>query len=225
MIAIALRVRPGARPGAVFAMGLLIALPCMASASAADNPVLRKLLEQKIIEELSSHNSEETAWFDEKSKDREKVFQMNLFGREIDKRVASWTEQSKTWFWLVDPDRTLSIEMREFAIEEGRVRFALSARAKAGFRVWGRIPKLVKGNASGTVWVKFEIEGSAAIGGKGLEKSEITRLDGHFRDLQFTNDLASPLERLVTDALNDRVRDKNKKLRRSVQEAIDRVAI
>jgi len=184
---------------------------------------VRKLLERVIVGELNEHHSQDTAWYNEKRKDKQKLFQMNLFGREIDKKVASWTEESKTWFWLDNPKETLSLELTRFAIQDGRVEFALAARANAGFRVWGRIPRLVQGNASGTAWVKLAIEGSTAVGGGGLTDSRITKLDGKLRDLQFNNDLASPLEKLVTDALNDQVRDRNRKLRRSVEKAIDKV--
>ncbi len=178
-----------------------------------------------LIAELKAHDSEETAWYDENTKDKRKVVQFNFFGREIDHRVASWTEQSKSWLWTEEPDNTLTLELRQFEVHDARLHFALDARAKLGFRVWGRIPRLVRGNASGTVWAKFTIEGSAAVGGGGLTDAKITKLKGKLRDLQFNNDLASPLERLVVDALNDHVRKKNKKLRRSVEKAIDRVKI
>lgn len=199
--------------------------PRAVRAADADNPILRKLIERKIREELNQHDSEDKAWYDEKSKDRVKYFQMNFFGREINRRVASWTEQSKTWVWLEDPEEKLALEVTHFAIRDGRVEFALSARAKAGFRVWGRIPRLAKGNASGTVWVKFEIEGSAALGGEGLKDSRITRLKANLSDLQFNNDLGSPFENLVVDALNNHVRKKNGKLCGSVEKAINRVEI
>ena len=184
---------------------------------------MRNLLQKVIVNELKSHDSEQSAWYNDKSKDKKKVAQFNLFGREIDHKLASWTEESKTWFWIEDPDHTLSLTLSQLTINEQRVEFALSARAKAGFRVWGRIPRLGRGNASGTVWVEFDVAGSAAVGGGGLKEATITKLAGKLDDLQFNNDLASPLEKLVVDALNDHVRDKNDKLRASVEKAINRV--
>jgi len=200
-------------------------LACCPRAVAQDNPILRKLLEQKIVEELSEHHSEETAWYQEKSKNKVKYFQTNLFGREIDKKVASWTEETKTWIWLEEPAKTLSVKLTQFTLRDGRAEFALTMRAKAGFRVWGRIPRLVKGNASGTVWLDTEIAGSATLGGEGLKDGRITKLDGKLSDLQFNNDLGSPFERLITETLNDRVKSKNEKLRGSVEKAINKVKI
>jgi hypothetical protein len=211
------------RPPVVISTVLLTACGMAGFARAQELPVVRNLLQKVIISELKSHDSQESAWYNEKSKDKKKVAQFNFFGREVDHKVASWTEESKTWFWIDDPDHTLSLTLSQLTIKEDRVEFALSARAKAGFRVWGRIPRLGKANASGTVWVEFDVAGSAAVGKGGLKDAQITKLAGKLNDLQFNNDLASPLERLVVDALNDHVRDKNDKLRASVEKAINRV--
>jgi hypothetical protein len=203
--------------------GIAILLLSAAPAGAQDIPLVRTLLERVLREELASHDSEETAWYNDKTKDKIKYFQMNLFGREIDQRVASWTEETKSWIWIERPAESLSLELTQFEVRDGRIHFAVNAKAKLGFRVWGRIPRLVQGNASGTVHSKFTLAGSTAIAGGGLAESQITRLDGKLRELQFTNDLASPLEKLVTTALNDHVENKNKKLRTSVEKAINRV--
>jgi len=71
--------------------------------------------------------------------------------------------------------------------------------------------------------VSFEIAGSGAVGAGRLEQSKITLLTGHVNDLRFNNRLGRPYEDLVKDALNDYAQDKNEKLRRSVEKAIDRV--
>ncbi len=190
-------------------------------AAAQDLPFVRKLFEQMLIEEMAEHDSQETAWYHEKSVDKKKWTSGKLLGRKI--RLASWTEQSKTWFWLENPQQTLSLEFERFAVRDARLEFALAAIAKARFRVWGRIPRLVRASASGTVRVRFEIEGSTAIGGGGLQDSRITKFEGRLDDLRFNNDLAHPFEDLVKDALNDYVKNKNKKMRRDVEKAIDRV--
>jgi hypothetical protein len=192
-------------------------------AGAQDIPLVRTLLERVLRDELAAHDSEETAWYNDKTKDKIKYFQMNLFGREIDQRVASWTEETRSWIWIEKPAESLSLELEQFEVRDGRVHFAVHARAKLGFRVWGRIPRLVQGNASGTAHCNFTLAGSTTIAGGGLADSQITRLDGKLRELQFNNDLASPLEKLVTRALNDHVENKNKKLRTSVEKAINRV--
>jgi hypothetical protein len=191
--------------------------------AAQDIPLVRSLLQRVIVDELASHSSEETAWYNDKTKDKTRYFQMNLFGREIDQRVASWTEETKSWIWIEKPAESLSLELEQFEVRDGRIHFAVHAKAKLGFRVWGRIPRLVQGNASGTVHSKFTLAGSTTIAGGGLADSQITRLDGKLRELQFTNDLASPLEKLVTGALNDHVENRNKKLRKSIEKAINRV--
>ncbi len=206
---------------AILLCGLLLATS--ARAAAQDLPLVRMLLQRVVVDEMSAHDSEATAWYNDKSKDKTKYFQTNLFGREIDQRVASWTEESKSWISIERPAETLTLELTQFEVRDGRAYFSLTGKAKLGFRVWGRIPRLAKGNASGTVWSKFALEGSTSMTGGGLADSQITRLDGKLRDLQFNNDLASPLEKLFVSALNDHVKNKNKKLRRSVEKAIDRV--
>jgi hypothetical protein len=57
----------------------------------------------------------------------------------------------------------------------------------------------------------------------GFDQTEVTLFKSDLRDLRFNNDLAHPFEDLAKDALNDYARDKNSKLRRSVERAIDRV--
>lgn len=201
----------------------ILVLLCAAPAVAQDIPLVRTLLERVLREELSSHDSEETAWYNDKTKDKTRYFQMNLFGRELDQRVASWTEETKSWIWIEKPAESLFLELEQFEVRDGRIHFAVQAKAKLGFRVWGRIPRLVQGNASGTVHTNFKLAGSTTIANGGLADSQITTLEGKLRELQFNNDLASPLEKLVTGALNDHVENKNKKLRTSVEKAINRV--
>ena len=186
-----------------------------------DNPVLRERLEQIIVEEMSKHDSEQTAWYNEKSKDRQQWIKTKLFKV----RLASWTEQSKTWIWLEDPRKHLTVKLDRFEIRDGRVNFSLSTIAMVRFKVFGRIPKLAKTMVGGTVWMKFDIDGSTALGDGHLEGSKINLLHGELRNLQFNNDLGSPLEPLVEDALNDHVRDRNEKLRQSVERAIDKVKL
>ncbi len=198
-----------------------LAVMASAPARAQDIPLLRKLLEQQLIQEMAEHDSEETAWYNEKSVDKKKWTSGKLLGRKI--RLASWTEQSKTWFWLDDPDATLQLELQRFAARDARLEFALVANAKARYRVWGRIPKLIRASASGAARVKFEIAGSTAIGGGGLTDTQITTFKGKLTDLRFNNDLAHPFEDLVKDALNDYVKNKNAKMRRSIEKAVDRV--
>ncbi len=190
---------------------------------AQDNPVLRELLKQKILAELARHDSESTAWHNEKSKDKQKWAKANLFGRRVKVRLASWTEESKTWLWLEDPAHSLSVDLREFAIRENRIDFSLVAVAKARFKAWGHVPKLGQAAAGGVLWLKIEIQGSTAVGDGRLEQSKIAVLKGEISNLQFNNDLAGPIEGLVEDWLNARAEHDNEKLRRSLAKSIDRV--
>jgi len=202
----------------VACLGLIV---FAAPAAAQDLPIVRKIFEQMLIAEMAAHDSQQTAWYKEKSVDKKKWTSGKLLGRKI--RLASWTEQSKTWFWLEAPQQTLSLQIERFAVRDARLEFAVAATAKARFRVWGRIPKLVRASASGSALVRFQIEGSTAIGGGGLQDSQVTKLAARLDDLRFNNDLAHPFEDLVKDALNDYVKDKNDKMRRDVEKAIDRV--
>ncbi len=203
------------------ALTIVGGLGCFGSwVAAQDNPILRERLEQKILEDLTKHGSQESAWVHEKSIDRQKWSSGKVLGRKI--RLASWTEQSKSWVWLEDP-RSTTLDLSHLAVRDGRLDFSATAAARARFKVWGRIPKLAQASAGGVAQVKIEIAGSTAIGLGCLEKSRITTFKIRIEDLQFNNDAAHPWEDLAKDALNDYAEDKNEKLRGSLERAIDRV--
>jgi hypothetical protein len=189
--------------------------------AAQDSPVLRERLSQLIVEELSKHSSRETAYHSKKSKPREKWTSGKVFGKPI--RLASWTEESETWFWFDDPVSTLSVELKQLNVVDGRIEFALAIQGRAQFKLHGRIPKLAKAAVGGSTRLSFELEGSALVGPGKLEKSEITRLTGRLDDLQFNNDAAGAFENLVKDSLNDYVVNRNDKVRRTVERAMNRV--
>jgi hypothetical protein len=196
--------------------------PCVSSLAAAeDNPVLRTRLEQKMVEDLAKHNSQETAWHSEKSVNRQKWTDGKLLRRKI--RIASWTEESKSWVWLEDPTRTVSLDLKRLAIRDGRLEFSVLATAKARFKAWGRIPKFAQASVGGSVRVQIEIEGSAAVGDGHLESSKITTFRAVLDDLRFNNEAARPLQDLIEDSLNNYAEQKNEKFRRSLEKAIDRV--
>jgi hypothetical protein len=199
----------------------LAMMALLAVSRGQDNPVLRERLEQKIVEDLSQHCSQETAWYNEKSVDKQKWTEGKVVGRKI--RLASWTEQSKTWLWLEDPQSTLSLDLQRLALRDGRLEFALTAKAKARFKAWGRIPKLAQASVGGNVVLAIEIDGSAAIGDGQLHDGKITKLRLQLDDLRFNKKAAHPVEGLLEDAVNDYVDDKNEKLRRSIEKAINRV--
>jgi hypothetical protein len=194
---------------------------CGAWADAQDMPLMRKLLQEQILAEMREHRDEPTAWVDEKSKNKESWTSGKLLGKKI--RLASWTEQSKTWLWLENPEETLQLEITRLEVIEGRAHFALRMTAKARFKAWGRIPKLGQASVGGNALAVVEIEGSTMMAGGGFENTAVTVFKSDLRDLRFNNDLAHPFEDLAKDALNDYARDKNSKLRRSVEKAIDRV--
>ena len=198
----------------------LLLIPA-APAVAQDIPLVRKLLQEQLVAEMMQHTSEETAWFNEKRVDRQKWTSGKVLGKKI--RLASWTEESKTWLWLENPAETLEVELTRLVVVGGRAEFSLRAVAKARFKASGRVPKLGKAAVGGNVLARFEIEGSTAVANGGFDRTQVTRFQGELRDLRFNNDLAHPFEDLVKDALNDYVEDKNAKLRRSVEKAVDRV--
>jgi hypothetical protein len=203
-------------------MPVLVACLLAGSAAAAqDMPLLRKLLQEQLVAEMREHHDEASAWFNEKSVDRQSWTSGKLLGKKI--RLASWTEQSKTWLWLENPAETLNLELTRLTVVNGRAEFALRAVAKARFKAWGRIPKLGQASVGGNVLAHFEIEGSTAMAEGGFDGSTVTQFKGHLSDLRFNNDLAHPLEYLAKDALNDYAADKNQKMRRSIEKAIDRV--
>jgi hypothetical protein len=202
---------------------LMLLFACLAGslAEAQDIPLVRSMLQKQLVAEMLEHNSEGSAWVNEKSKNKESWTSGKLLGKKI--RLASWTEKSKTWLWLENPAETLEIEITRLTVNLGRAEFAVRATAKVRFKAWGRIPKLGQASVGGNALATFEIEGSTAMADGGLDGSKVTTFKGELKDLRFNNDLAHPLEDLVKDALNDYVSDKNEKMRRSVEKAIDRV--
>jgi hypothetical protein len=203
------------------ALAFLVVSLAGGGAAAQDMPLLRGVLERVIVIELSSHDSEQSAWFNESRKDKQKWTKGKIFGRPM--KLASWTEESKSWIWLEEPDKTLSVKLERLAVNQGRAEFAAKARAKARFKVWGRIPKLAKGMAGGTVWLEMQIAGSAKLAGLSLADADIDTLQGTFSDLQFNNDLASVFEDLVEDSLNASIKRDNDKLRAKIERAINKV--
>ena len=189
--------------------------------AAQDNPILRERLEQKITEELAKHDAEERAWYNERSVNKQSWTSGKILGKPI--RLASWTEEAKSWVWLVDPRTTLVIDLKHLAIRNGRLEFQLSVAALARFKASGRIPKFAKAAVGGTVQMDVELAGSAAVREGGLTDAKITTFEGVLRNIQFNNDLAHPLEDLVKDALNSHVRKENAKFRASLERAIERV--
>jgi hypothetical protein len=203
-------------------LALAVIAGCLASpALGQDNPILRERLTQMVVAELSRHSSLETAWYNEKSANRESWTSGKLLRRKI--RLASWTEQSKSWVWLEDPAHTLVIDLKHLAIQNGRLEFGMTAVAKARFKVWGRIPKLAKATVGGTLRAQIEIEGAASIGDGRLENGQITRLHAVLHELRFNNEGARPMDNLVKDALNDYLDHNNARLRENLQKAVDRV--
>jgi hypothetical protein len=205
----------------ILAPAAALAVAFSAVAAAEDNPILQERLEQMIIAELSKHNSQETAWYSEKTRNKQKWSEGKVLGRPI--RLASWTEESKSWVWLEGPKSTLSLDLKRLAIRSGRIEFAVVANAQARFKAWGRIPKLAQASVGGTVRAQIDIEGSAEIGDGHLRDGKITTLKGEVHELQFNNDLAHPFEDIAKDSLNDYVKDNNEKLRTSLEKAINRV--
>lgn len=205
------------------ALSYLMLAPLTPRVIADEGSLLRAVITPVIVAELSSHDSQESAWYNEKSKDKEKWMKMKVFGRESKTRLASWTEQSKTWVWLEEPQKYLSVQLTKLELRDKRLEFAATARTKARFKAWGRIPRLVQGAAGGEMWMEIEIAGSAAVGLRRLQDSQITTFKATFHDLQFNNDLASPLEDLVEDGLNDYVKRKNEKLCEKLEKSINKV--
>jgi len=189
--------------------------------AAQDSPVLRERLSQLIIEELSQHNSQDTAYHSKKNKPREKWTSDKVFGKPI--RLASWTEETETWFWFDDPASTLSVELKRLNIVDGKIEFALVIQGRARFKLYGRVPKLAKAAVGGSTRLSFDLEGSALVGYGKLENSEITRLTGRLDDLRFNNGAAGAFENLVKDSLNDYIENRNEKVRGTVERAMNRV--
>jgi hypothetical protein len=186
-------------------------------AVAADNPVLRKLIEQAIRKELSKHDSQEKAWYSEKENE-------HVTREPITKKViARWSDESKSWVWLDDPKENLAIDVGRFEIKDGRVYFAVSAKSKVKFKAWGKIPNVVTADARGSARAEISVEGSAKLEAQRFSDAKVSEFKGKLSDVRFSNDVARQIEGLLKDALNLYIQYKEKNLRKDVEDAINGV--
>src|SRR5579884_3805397 len=98
----------------------LLSLACAAAlaapARAEDNPLLREVLSKAIKKELSKRNSEATGWTSEKK--GQQPLNVGPIRGSIQTHV-------KTWVWLDDPAKNLTVEVTRFTVKDDRVSFAL----------------------------------------------------------------------------------------------------
>jgi hypothetical protein len=192
--------------------------------STADNPVIREFLGRAIKQELSRHDSEATAWYSEKKEKKQQWAETNIFGQEVKTLIAEWTEETKTWVWLDEPNNNLSITFTRFDINNGRVYFGVIGTGKLKFKAWGKIPNLVVADVKGSARPEITVEGSTTLSGTRLAGVRVDRLDGKLHDARFNNDALHAMRGLVMSALNDYIKSNEGDLKRNLEEAINGVS-
>ena len=160
----------------------------------ADNPVLRRLLQEKAKRALSQHDSKERSWHSESSRTKK----IRVLGRV----VGSITTNVETWMWLDNPDQSLDIEVTQFDLTDDRISFGLVANGHARIWAWGHVPNVIKADVGGSARVSIGFSGSARIEGRNLTGVSIPNFDSNISDLRFNNDVLNALTGLVEESLN-----------------------
>jgi hypothetical protein len=198
------------------ALAAILFLVCLtvfvAPLRAEDNPLLREVLAKAIKKELSKRQSEATGWTsDKKEQQRLKVGPIN----------GSIQTHLKTWIWLDDPAKNLTVEVTRFEMKDGRVTFAANAKGKLSGKAWGKAPPVVEGDVKASADAVIRIEGTARPKDDRFIEAEVTSCKAAIRNLNFNNDVLKVLRGPIEDYFNASIRNKEAELKRHVKEAIE----
>jgi hypothetical protein len=181
-----------------------------------DNPVLAQLLAAKIKAALALYNSEDNAWYND-GKETEDIKVAGV-------KVGSITYETKTWLWLDDPNENLTIDVYKLRLRDGELEIGISAHAKARFKAWGKVPKIVTTDVKGSARVEITIAGSARLAGTHITDANITKLDADLHDVRFSNDALKAIQGLIRDVMNQAVNRKEKDLARKIEQAMNEIS-
>jgi hypothetical protein len=209
----------------VLVIATVVALSSGGAVSAQDNPVLRDYFGRAAKKALAKHNSEESAWYSEKSEDHkewaEKTVGVGRFKKTIKTIVVEWTQESKTWVWLDDSDKNLNINITKFELKDGTLQFGVTASGKAKGKAWGKIPNVVTADVKTSSNVEITIEGKAKISDSKFKDVEISKLTGKLSDLRFNKDALKAVQGLVQDCANEYVKFKNDDLKKDMKKTFE----
>lgn len=192
-----------------------------AFSTAADNDVAKKIIGTAIRKELSIHDSSDSAW-ESDSEERHEISK-TVFGKKI--VVASWTDESSSNVWLDDPNETLTVDVTEFKIKDGKVTFGARLKGKAKFKASYKVKNVASGNVKGSARVEISVEGSAKLGDGEFSEAKISNLRGRLSDVRFSSDLLRQVQGLVKDAANSYISHKNDKYKRDLEKAINKAKL
>ena len=195
---------------------------------AQDNPVLQKLVENEIRRELLKHDSQDSGFASEAEDEHTIKGPRNPFNGERPV-LLRWSDRSSSNVWLVDPEENLSVSVTDFRVEDDTVFFAVSAKAKAEFRVHYEIEKAkalklfpdVEGTLGGTARIRISIDGQTSIRRGKFAKTSIEELRGKINDIRFDGELAKPAESLVESAMNEYLNQKEDQYKRDLENVVD----
>lgn len=194
-----------------------------ASVQAADNPVLRKLLSSTLKNELSKHNSEDTAWYNADSKKKVKWAKTKVFGKVIKTKVAEWKEESKSWVWLDNPKKNLSVDVYKFELKNDVLKFGVKVKGKVKGKVWGKIPNVVTADVKTSAVATITIEGTVKITKDKLSEANITKASGSLSDLRFNNDALKVMQGDLNGLANRNLKDNEGKFKKDLAKALNGV--
>lgn len=182
----------------------------------ADNPLLRRVLQAALFDELAKHSDQATAWTTEAEHTREKHLGITI----------RWKERTKAWVWIPNAG-SLQVKVNRLALnQQGRFEFDASAEASVQFKFWGEIEKGPSGNLTGNALITVSLAGSFEIDQKGsLVKAQVSTLDGEISKLKFDNKVLDVLSDLLEDAGNGFLHGKNQQFKQDLEREINKLSL
>lgn len=200
----------------------IVSLSAGGAIYAQDNLVLRDYLSRAAKNSLAKYNSEKTAWYSEKSALKKEWAEVKVGGRVVGKTiVAEWTEESKSWLWLNDPDNNIDIKITKLKLNGEFLEFSLTGSGKAKGKAWGKIPKVVTADVESSANVEVTVEGKTKVRDGKFTEVEVSVVTGKLSDLRFNNDALKSVQGLVKDCANEYVKFKNDDIKNEVRKMLE----
>ena len=187
-----------------------LSVPVHGQPSNGQNALLRILIEDVLVQELSKHQSQDTAWY---SKDEHRI----KIG-PIRSKV-----KTETWTWLDNPTHKFNVSITKLELKEGRISFSAKAIGAIACRFKGDW-KIARASVSGTAKAEIVITGEAGIGANGtIQDAKITELNGKLTKVDVQN-CPPVLDSFVADIANGFLVENKEKFRDEVVEAFNGVS-
>ena len=203
----------------------VVLLPAVAPhALGQDNPATRAYLSRLLKAKLAEHRSKETAFRNENRDTHEikKTVEIPLVGEEtvVDTQVDV---ETKTWIWFDDPDKDLSVDVRQFRQDGDRWEFEVAATGHVRGEAWGKIPNIGEGDIGLKADAEILVAGSFTLDDAGrIADTKISKLKGQLQHLDSNNDLVSELKGYVEKRINDWLKGQaNGKFREEIQATLN----